>query len=269
MHTWLPTARCTDCSPPLRESHRSRGVCARAACRAAEARRLAREVQTRQEEADLRLRLQMASRSGIRDPAGFPVRRLPMQRQSAARQTAERIEQLRRHLLAIVAEAFDVQNDLELSSPASSDAATSALLVSALDSACAAACSLCRGDCCLSGGEHLAYLTADTIRRRRKARPEATASAIVAEYLSFIPRKAVAGGCFYQADTGCMLPREMRSDVCNGYFCHELHRFRSESVAVQAQAVKSNPDAASIRAFFVVTLPSGRRQTRFHDSPIA
>lgn len=269
MHTCLPTARCTDCSPPLRESHRSGCICTRAACRAAEARRLAREVQIRQQESDLLLRSRMASRSGVRDPARFPVRRLPMQRQSLIGQTVERIERLRRHLHAIAAEALDVPIDIELSSPASSDAAISALLAPALDSACAAACSLCRGDCCLSGGEHFAYLTAETIRRHRTARPEATASEIVAEYLSFIPRKAVAGGCFYQAGTGCRLPRGMRSDVCNGYFCHELHRFRSESVAMQAQAVKPNPDAASIRAFFVVTLPNGRRQTHFHESQIA
>lgn len=192
-----------------------------------------------------------------------------MQRQPAIEQAADRIERLRKHLHELAAEVLDLPVDGELSSPDLSEAANKASSQPALESACSAACALCKGDCCLSGGEHFAYLTADTIRRRRKARPEATASEIASEYLSFIPRRAVAGGCFYQAAAGCTLPRELRSDVCNGYFCDELHRFRSQAVAAQTQAVEVGPGAGSIRAFFVVTLPNGRRQTRFHESQIA
>ncbi len=237
------------------------------------ARRHGESAKARQRRADEELRRMIASRFGVRSPERFSVHRLRVQRHPVIRQTDERIARLRGHLQVLSEEAFASPLGADRGRASARNAVVAASQPPSspeLDRACGVACSLCKGDCCLSGEERLAYLTVDTIGGWRLQRPEATADEIVAEYLSFVPRKATAGGCFYQAGTGCTLPREMRSDVCNRYFCDELQQFRAEaSVAAQTRQGDSSKDRATVRAFFVVTLPNGRRQTRFHESPIA
>lgn len=87
-----------------------------------------------------------------------------------------------------------------------------------------AACTLCRGYCCRGGGER-AYLDERDFARVRRTLPELSASALVHAYLHRVPEKAHAGSCIFHGRHGCTLPRTLRSDVCNSYFCAGLRDF--------------------------------------------
>ncbi|MGC8475706.1 MAG: hypothetical protein ACP5NP_05065 [Acetobacteraceae bacterium] len=87
----------------------------------------------------------------------------------------------------------------------------------------AAACATCRGACCANGGEH-AYFDVDAIRRQREARPELTRAALEASYAAALEGERHAGSCVFHGAAGCVLPREMRGDLCNSFLCSELQR---------------------------------------------
>jgi hypothetical protein len=48
---------------------------------------------------------------------------------------------------------------------------------------------------------------------------------IVDVYLSHVPAFGMLNSCINHADTGCALPREWRSDICNAFFCPEVTRY--------------------------------------------
>jgi hypothetical protein len=68
------------------------------------------------------------------------------------------------------------------------------------------------------GGEK-AYLSSTTIRRLMRLRPELPLDRVAAEYLDRLGDETVAGSCINHTSAGCGLPREMRADTCNTYFC--------------------------------------------------
>lgn len=81
-------------------------------------------------------------------------------------------------------------------------------------------CGHCGGGCCSAGGER-AYLNADSIRRVLRAnawQPEQ----LIEEYLARLAPETIADACVNQTATGCSLPREMRSNTCNHFFCPSL-----------------------------------------------
>jgi len=84
-----------------------------------------------------------------------------------------------------------------------------------------AACAACRGSCCGSGGDH-AFLYPDHFRRYLRAQPQKSREAILAEYLSRLPSASVADSCVYHTESGCALPRELRSNLCNTFRCGDL-----------------------------------------------
>lgn len=83
------------------------------------------------------------------------------------------------------------------------------------------ACIACRGFCCRTGGEH-AYITPRTIADYRRAHPDAEANDIVATYTSYLPSHAMERACVFQHAQGCTLPREIRGDTCNRFYCGAL-----------------------------------------------
>ena len=85
-------------------------------------------------------------------------------------------------------------------------------------------CGICKGSCCSSAGEH-AFLSALTLRRFMDANPSFAPEAVRQAYLSYVPAETIEGGCVNQAPEGCSLPREMRSDICNSYFCAPLSQY--------------------------------------------
>ena len=80
------------------------------------------------------------------------------------------------------------------------------------------ACAVCRGHCCLTGGEH-AYLGSLDLMRFRSTQPGATNADIVQTYLDALPERSYTGACVFQGTAGCVLPREMRADICNAFLC--------------------------------------------------
>jgi len=82
-------------------------------------------------------------------------------------------------------------------------------------------CGLCKGGCCSTGGDH-AFISPVTIRRLMDKAPDLTTQSILNSYLSHIHDHTIDQSCINQTESGCALPRAMRSDVCNVYFCDEV-----------------------------------------------
>jgi hypothetical protein len=90
----------------------------------------------------------------------------------------------------------------------------------------AAACAACRGHCCSGGGDH-AYLDLDNIRRYVAVSGH-SAQDVMQAYVRRLPATSYDGSCVFHAGSGCTLPRDMRSAVCNAFYCHALEQ-RSNS----------------------------------------
>jgi hypothetical protein len=88
-----------------------------------------------------------------------------------------------------------------------------------------AACATCRGFCCRNGGER-AYLSAERMQRYMTEHPTLAPDAVVDAYLQHVPERTTAGSCVYHGPQGCALPREMRSDTCNRFYCGALYDLR-------------------------------------------
>jgi hypothetical protein len=85
----------------------------------------------------------------------------------------------------------------------------------------ARACSTCRGWCCRRGGTH-AFLDARSLQRVRDQHPDTRPEELERRYLGHLGPTHLDGGCVYQGDTGCRLPRALRSDTCNRWLCDDL-----------------------------------------------
>ncbi|WP_370315892.1 hypothetical protein [Thalassolituus sp.] len=87
-------------------------------------------------------------------------------------------------------------------------------------------CALCRGGCCTEGGDH-AYISPVLLRRQLDASPDLSGQQLVSVYMSVLPDESIAGSCINHGINGCVLPREMRSDVCNHFLCDPLRSLHS------------------------------------------
>lgn len=138
---------------------------------------------------------------------GRPVEPLPEARRAA----------FRAHLEEIAALAFDGATE----PPEDEDPADREKHENPEPAVVAGACATCQGNCCERGGNTALLLPGDLARYRRR-HPEAAPEEIIDTYLSHLPDASTRGGCVYQAETGCALPRAMRQDICNSYYCESL-----------------------------------------------
>jgi hypothetical protein len=83
------------------------------------------------------------------------------------------------------------------------------------------ACTLCKGWCC-KNGEDDGFLDEATLAR---VWPTMTANAIIRMYVECVPVTGYENSCIFHGEKGCTLPRDLRSNVCNVYFCGGLHAF--------------------------------------------
>ncbi len=90
------------------------------------------------------------------------------------------------------------------------------------------ACALCRGWCCANGGNH-AYLKVETLHRYMIEHPEQRPHEVLANYLLHLGDETVEDSCIFHQVDGCALPREMRSDTCNRFYCPGLDEYRQVS----------------------------------------
>lgn len=139
----------------------------------------------------------------------------------------ERRDAFDRHLKAIIDAALDERARLTETKPVPP-------VSPALRNTARAACAACAGHCCSKGGDH-AYLDDDTIRRLTRGRPELTRRRIRALYLRYLGEETFAGSCVFHGAGGCRLPRTLRADLCNAFYCNPLRRFLREHAGAPPQ----------------------------------
>jgi hypothetical protein len=266
-----PEARCTECGRLLTGEQRADRLCASAACRrarlaavVAETGRQAEQRRRAAEELELQglaLRAEAAAALGVAEPAAFPLvvtpslgddartRRLPPRRRRALREHVGRLVDA-----ALAARAGGASpNGAAAGAPAAAERderpapAVGALL--------GAACATCRGFCCHRGGDK-AYLTVDTVARWLDAHPEVDRDAAVEAYAARAGSTTYVDSCIYHRRAGCALPREMRSDTCNNFFCGPLVELR-----------RALAGGAPPRAFFAASLDGRIEAAAFADGP--
>jgi hypothetical protein len=147
----------------------------------------------------------------------YPLLVLPNGPPTLAPLPEERRQRYRRHLDSIIGEAVEAGDTGTAPEPAADEGPVPLG---------AHLCTVCRGGCCPSGGER-AYLTAETIRRVMRLRPELRPEQIADEYLARLADRTVDGSCVNHTVTGCGLPRQMRSDTCNDYYCDPVRDWQA------------------------------------------
>ncbi|MCQ8104765.1 hypothetical protein NP590_11665 [Methylomonas sp. SURF-2] len=153
-------------------------------------------------------------------PANAAVAVLPRNSRQLVPIDVTRVEALRQHLERIVIEA-EALPDAECESKETSATTHGVEPQQAEMPALAAACGLCAGHCCATGGDS-AWLEPTTIRRLQRQLPPLAAPRIIGHYLDYVPETGYQDSCIYHAENGCRLPRQLRSNVCNQYLCKGL-----------------------------------------------
>lgn len=142
----------------------------------------------------------------------------------------ERIDSYRLHLERLVDEALavDVSGtdqavvDFDEGPRAvGSESAVQAQLHETSESMCA----LCQGGCCTKGG-NIAFLNGMTLLRVRRDNPDWGRDQLLAAYLDRLKPETVTQSCVNHSSGGCSLPRELRSDTCNNFYCDSLQEYR-------------------------------------------
>jgi hypothetical protein len=130
------------------------------------------------------------------------------------------------------------------------------VLSAAAEQLVGAVCAACRGFCC-SGGDAHAYLRPETMGRLLRQRPELRIEQLIDLYVDRLPEQSFEGSCVFHGETGCTLPRDMRSDTCNAHFCAGQH-------SLQAALAQGAPP----RAFVAISNGTEVVAGRFLTSPI-
>ena len=95
------------------------------------------------------------------------------------------------------------------------------------------ACAICRGSCCHAGGDH-AFLRGEHLTRLRRAHANHSPQSLLAEYAARLPLQHYRGSCVYHTTSGCALPRSLRADLCNRYFCGSLTQLQRALVSAES-----------------------------------
>jgi len=111
-----------------------------------------------------------------------------------------------------------------------------------------ASCIACRGYCCRQGAGH-AFLKPEYMPTVLKRRPEDAPATVYRDYIRRIPENAMRDACLYQGEEGCVLPRDMRSWICNDYECNDRLRLKEMlQDAPEASALVVAMDGKSVKA---------------------
>lgn len=106
-----------------------------------------------------------------------------------------------------------------------------------LEKTCDNLCATCKGGCCPEGADH-AFVSAFTIREKLDSNPGLSDQDIIKQYTDYLTEEVMDGGCINQTATGCALPRNLRSDVCNSFFCEPLKQLqKNEASKIEEIAV--------------------------------
>ena len=211
---WIYGRRCTYCA---REAVPSEETCDSPRCRKLKEGRIDGWKRERERRAEIdRVALEREGELREAHGPGVPPRliaaRLPANEQTVTPLAEERRADFAVNVRAALDRALD---DPDRPIPESPEApASRAGLIGA-------ACTACRGSCCRRGGEH-AYLYPDHFRRYLRDHPGTDPKELLAAYESRLPAESYHDSCVYHTTTGCALPREMRSNLCNTFLCGGL-----------------------------------------------
>jgi hypothetical protein len=130
----------------------------------------------------------------------------------------DRIRKLRRHLVEAMRDLREANRPERLiQRPAPEPTGFAAEVVRT-------GCATCRGFCCKGGGEH-AYIDERTMARVRRDRPDLDARAVIRCYVDAVAPLSYRGSCLFHGRHGCTLPRALRAELCNSYYCGGLQDF--------------------------------------------
>ena len=212
------------------------GVCDRAPCRARQAAESdARRRQASAAEAEAvrvvteKYREEVAGRIGTADSASLRLVVIPFYDQPVVKLARRRRAQFRAHLARVIREALQEETgagdtiamDEERRPPAHQEFDEPSV---------GASCAVCAGSCCRAGGTH-AYLDRAAIRASMARHPGMAFRDVLKAYLSKLPDATFKGSCVYHGSNGCGLPREMRSSVCNTFYCDGMKKLRTDIVS--------------------------------------
>lgn len=146
---------------------------------------------------------------------------LPHNQQQLMPLGSERIEAHRRYLEQIVREAAETRDADGMIAPETCATTSGISPIEADLPVLGAACGLCGGYCCNTGG-NTAWLEPATIARLLRQAPPVAENSVVENYLEHLPAISYENSCIYHAENGCSLPKNIRSNVCNQYLCRGL-----------------------------------------------
>ena len=110
-------------------------------------------------------------------------------------------------------------------------------------------CGMCKGGCCAAGSDH-AYLSVSTVRRFMDDNPTLSPTQVLDAYMEELADETVEDSCINQTSRGCGLPRKMRSNTCNSYYCDPIQRFHEE-VSDPESELTSDCDAIAVQRNYV------------------
>jgi hypothetical protein len=219
---------CAICGRPLSVRELAAGICASPECQRRWFVDRKRQQREALEEEGRELRRRGAEVLGIDEPPeAFPLAIIPSTTLEVAELPEHRRRAFRDRLASIIAEAAErraagepVEGDAaaeEWPQPPSPD----------LSAVLGGACATCKGYCCRSGGDR-AWLTVGTMQRYMDAHPGVGPGDVLEAYAAHVRAETVRDSCVYHQPDGCSLPRDLRSDICNRYFCDGLQGFRRD-----------------------------------------
>lgn len=85
-------------------------------------------------------------------------------------------------------------------------------------------CGECKGHCCLNGGDK-AFIETETIKRYMTEHPDLSPEQVLQNYEATVTEKTHSMSCINHTEIGCNLPRNMRSDMCNNFYCSTIKEF--------------------------------------------
>lgn len=253
---------CRACGRPLSAAEQPAGTCATLECQRTVSLPLIRQERERQEarqtalrQQAARLRGQIMRDFGLAQPDSFPIAIVPACTVGITPLPAKRRRAFRSHLMALIARAYATPavpvrpEDQEATplTPTGRDAEARQLL--------AHGCACCQGSCCQGGAHTQAYLEVSTIQRYRAAHPRQGPRAVLAAYLRPIGRQTYADSCVYHQADGCSLPRTLRAEICNRFFCSGLTEFAQQL-----------PSSGPLRGFVVAADSGIRRAALLHET---
>jgi hypothetical protein len=217
--------RCKVCGRRLSSRESAAGVCASLECRykvdePIRERRRQEHAAHMQRAGELRDR--QAARLGLEEPETYLPAVIPSFERRVTNLPERRRRAFRDFLNRLISEATESRASSS-SSDAGPPAAPAPPGARELErrAVLARACAVCQGYCCGFGGNH-AYLSVETIRRYMAEHPDQRPRDVLAAYLSHVGNKTFEGSCVYHQPGGCSLPRAMRADICDYFYCPGL-----------------------------------------------